>query len=111
MSHQSSEKPEKPSRRKFLKDTGAASAAAAFTGALAPGAYAGEDNTIGLALIGCGGRGSGAVGNAMRSAHGPVKLVAMADIVEERLNSSHKVLSEQFGDRIDVPKDRQFIGF
>ncbi len=111
MSRQSSGKSEKPSRRDFLKQTSAASAAAAFTGTLAPGVYAGEDNTIRLALIGCGGRGSGAVGNAMRSAHGPVKLVAMADIVEDRLNSSHKVLSEQFGDRIDVPRDRQFIGF
>ena len=48
--------------------------------------HAAEDNTIRLALIGCGGRGSGAVANAMNSAHGPVKLVAMADVVEDRLD-------------------------
>lgn len=47
----------------------------------------------------------------MNSAHGPVKLVAMADLVEGRLTASLKALSKQFGDRIDVPKDRQFIGF
>ena len=85
--------------------------ASALAGAVVPHVHAAENNTIRLALIGCGGRGSGAVANAMNSAHGPVKLVAMADVVESRLTTSHKILGEQFGDRIDVPKDRQFIGF
>ena len=66
---------------------------------------------LNVGLIGCGGRGSGAVVNAMNSAFGPVKLVAMADVAPRRLTSAHKILSEQFGDRVDVPKDRQFVGF
>ncbi len=98
-------------RREFLKNTGRIAAGSALAGIAIPRVHAAEDNTIKLALIGCGGRGSGAVGNAMNSAHGPVKLVAMADIVERRLTASHKNLSNKFGDRVDVPKDRQFVGF
>jgi predicted dehydrogenase len=86
-------------------------ASSALAGVAIPRVPAAEDNTICLALIGCGGRGSGAVGNAMNSHHGPVKLVAMADVVQRRLTTSYNSLSKQFGDRVDVPKDRQFIGF
>ena len=101
----------KPSRREFLKLSGKLAAGSALAGLAVPRVHAAEDNTIRLALIGCGGRGSGAVGNAMNSASGPVKLVAMADVVQGRLDASHKNLAKQFGDRVDVPKDRQFIGF
>ena len=45
------------------------------------------------------------------AAGGPVKLIAMADLRPERLEGSHKALTELFGDKIDVPKDRQFLGF
>ena len=86
---QSSSDSEKPSRREFLQRTGTATAATALAGVVTPNVHAGEDNTIRLALIGCGGRGGGAVSNAMNSAHGPVKLVAMADVVENRLTSAH----------------------
>jgi len=98
-------------RRDVLKAGGTVAAVSALAGVAVPPVHAGEDNTIRLALIGCGSRGNGAVGNAMNSAHGPVKVVAMADVAEGRLTTSHKVLSEKFGDRIDVPKDRQFVGF
>jgi len=103
--------PKKPSRREFLEWSGKAAAGTALAGAVIPRVHAAEDNTIKLALIGCGGRGRGAVGNAMNSANGPVKLVAMADVVEDRLASTHKILSKQFSDRMDVPKERQFVGF
>jgi len=101
----------KPSRREFLQWGGRLTAASALAGVAVPHVHAAEDNTIRLALIGCGGRGSGAVANAMNSPHGPVKLVAMADVVEDRLSRAHANLSKQFGDRVDVPKQRQFIGF
>ena len=103
--------PPKPSRRDFLGFSGKLAAASALAGVAIPRVHAAEDNTIRLALIGCGGRGSGAVGNAMNSPNGPVKLVAMADVVEDRLTRAHKALSKQFADRVDVPKERQFIGF
>ena len=99
------------SRRQFLQWSTAAAAASALAGVAIPRVHAAENNTIRLALIGCGGRGSGAVGNAMNSVHGPVELYAMADVVEDRLTSAHKALSDQFADRVDVPKERQFVGF
>lgn len=101
----------KSSRREFLKRSGKVAAASTVAAMAVPRVHAGEDNTIRLALIGCGGRGSGAVGNAMAASGGPVKVHAMADLREVRLASAHKVLSKKFGQRIDVPPERQFIGF
>ncbi len=102
---------EEPSRREFLQRSGQITVASALVGVAIPHVHAAEDNTIRLALIGCGGRGNGAVANAMNSVHGPVQLYAMADIVEERIRSTHKILAKTFGNRIDVPKERQFVGF
>jgi predicted dehydrogenase len=76
-----------------------------------PAVHAAEDNTIRLALIGCGGRGSGAVRDAMDSPHGPVKLVAMGDFFKDRLEASYKNLKAMFPDRVDVPAERRFVGF
>jgi predicted dehydrogenase len=99
------------SRRDFLRASGRFAAASALAGVIIPHVHAAEDNTIRLAIVGCGGRGSGAVANALSASGGPVKLVAMADLFRDKLEGSHKVLSEQFGDRIDVPPDRRFLGF
>jgi len=96
------------SRRDFLKG---AAAAAALAGVAIPRVHAAEDNTIRLALIGCGGRGSGAAANAMSVPGGGTKLVAMADLFAHRLQSSHKALKTQFADQVDVPAERQFLGF
>jgi predicted dehydrogenase len=103
--------PKKPSRRDFLSLGGKVAAGSALAGVAIPHVHAGEDNTIRLALIGCGGRGSGAAVNAFESPNGPVKLVAMADFFENRLKSSHKILTQQHPDKVDVPPERQFAGF
>jgi predicted dehydrogenase len=99
------------SRREFLQRSGKAVAASALAGVAIPRVHAAEDNTIRLALIGCGGRGSGAAANAFDSPNGPVKLVAMADLFANRLAEAHKNLSEKYADRMDVPATRQFTGF
>lgn len=99
------------SRREFLRQGGTLAAASALAGVAIPNVHAAEDNTIRLALVGSGSRGSGAVGNAMSATGGPVKLIAMADLFEQRLSASHKALTREFGDRIDVPPDRRFLGF
>lgn len=101
----------KSSRRQFLADGGRVMAGSALAGVVLSRAYAGEDNTIRLALVGCGGRGSGAAVNALSSKTGPTKLVAMADLFEDRLTKSHKALSDQLGAQIDVPPERRFVGF
>jgi predicted dehydrogenase len=99
-------------RRQFLKHSGSLAAGATVLGSLAPRVHAGEDNTIRLALIGCGGRGSGAVGDALSVPDGgPIKLYAMADLLESRMNGSYKALKEKFNDKIDVPEGRKFVGF
>ena len=99
------------SRRSFLKWSGTMAGASALTGAAIPYVHAAEDNTLRLALIGCGGRGSGAVANAMNAPGGPVKLVAMADLFGQRQENSHKALSKQFANQVDVPPERRFLGF
>ena len=101
------------SRRSFLKTAGAAAAATSLVGPKAPGAYAAEDNTIQLALVGCGGRGTGAANNALSVDNGPIKMVAMADVFEKNLANSYGNLNKNFGEKgtLDVPEDRRFIGF
>ena len=101
----------KSSRREFLQWSGKLAAGSALAAVAIPRVHAAEDNTIRLALIGCGGRGSGAAADAFRATGGPVKLYAMADIFENRLNNSHKALSTQFADHVDAPPERRFVGF
>lgn len=101
----------KSSRRQFLQFNGKVAAGALLAGAAIPRVHAAEDNTIRMALVGCGPRGCGAVGNACQSPNGPVKLIAMADLFQDRLDRASSSLSKQFGDKIDVPKERQFLGF
>ncbi len=98
-------------RRDFLDHGRRLVTAGALAGVALPHVHAAGDDTIQLALIGCGGRGSGAVANAMEVSGGPIKLVAMADLFENRLASAHKSLTASLGSRIDVPPDRRFIGF
>ncbi len=101
-----------PSRREFLKLTGGLAAATTLSALAAARVHAaGSETPVKLAIVGCGGRGTGAVGNALSTTGGPVKLVAMADLFEPRLKSSLKGLTDGFADKIDVPADRQFIGF
>ncbi len=99
------------SRREFLKHSGKVAAATTLVGLAVPRVHAAEDSTIQVALIGCGGRGTGAAVNAVSVKQGPVKVVALADVYEDRLTASYKDLKNQVPDKIDVPEDRQFIGF
>lgn len=96
------------SRRDAIKTVAAASALA---GVALPQVHAGEANTIKVALIGCGGRGTGAAADALRSTGGPTQLVAMADVFQERLNFSYTNLNRDFARQMDVPPDRRFVGF
>jgi myo-inositol 2-dehydrogenase / D-chiro-inositol 1-dehydrogenase len=98
------------SRREFLKTT---SAAAAATTLLQwnnlPGAYAAGSDEIRIGLIGCGGRGTGAAENAIKSAPG-VRLVAMGDVFKDRLASSRATIINSVPDNFAVPDDHCFTG-
>lgn len=97
-------------RRDFLKQSGGVLAGAALASAISARSYAAEDNTIKVALVGCGGRGTGAAANALATTSGPTKLVAMADVFDSRLKSSLNSLTKQFPEQVDVPPERQFVG-
>lgn len=98
-------------RRKFISRTSVAVAGSALAGVAIPRVHAAEGDTIRLALIGCGGRGSGAAADAFESRNGPVKMVAMADLFGNRLQSAHQALSEKYRAQMDVPPERRFVGF
>lgn len=99
------------SRRDLIKTTGTVAAASALAGVVLPQVHAGENNTIQLALVGCGGRGTGAAANALQSTGGPTRLVAMADVFQNRLNGSHANLQREFNRQVEVPPERRYIGF
>jgi predicted dehydrogenase len=100
------------SRRDFIKTTGTIAATSALAGMVLPHVHAAESNTIEIALVGCGGRGTGAAGNALSTIKkGPVTLSAMADVFQNRLDTSYQSIKKEHGDLVDVPKDKQFIGF
>ena len=96
-------------RRQFVQ-----SSAAATAGLMASGnfAFAQGSDEIKVGLIGCGGRGTGAAVQAMRSKQN-VKLVAMADAFRDRLDSSLKNIMEELedGSCIQVPEEHKFVGF
>src|SRR6266849_11061915 len=101
------------SRRSFLKTSSTAMAGGALLGALpverfALGASPGE--TLKLALVGCGGRGSGAANQAL-STGGGVKLVAMADVFKDQLEGSLNNLKKEHKEKVEVNEDTMFIGF
>lgn len=99
-------------RREFLKTTSTAAVGTALLGGLSleKSAYAEGSDLLKVSLIGCGGRGSGAANQALKTA-GNVKLVAMADAFKDRLEGSLKELKTEHPDRVEVPPDRQFVGF
>jgi len=99
------------SRREFLANTSRIAAASALASGAVPRVHAAENNTIRLALVGCGGRGTGAAVNALSVKNGPIKLVAMADVFENRLKASYAGATKRFAEKVDVPEDRKFIGF
>ena len=97
-------------RREFLSDTtGFAAATLLATRGIA--ALQDGSDTIRVALIGCGARGAGAARDAVSVTRGPVQLVAMADVFEDRLRRTHEALTESLDKGLDVPPERRFTGF
>jgi myo-inositol 2-dehydrogenase / D-chiro-inositol 1-dehydrogenase len=109
-----------PTRRDFMKKTGIAVAGATLvTQTLSTAVYAAGNDTIKVGLVGCGGRGTGAVGNALNADPG-TKLVAMGDLFPDKISSTGKppgALENLINSgnvntaQVDVPKDRQFSGW
>ena len=102
------------SRREFVKQSsmiaGGLLAAPFFSNA---NFFSGADDVIKVALVGCGGRGTGAATQALLSKQN-VKLVAMADAFSDRLEGCYKTIIQEdasLKSKIDVPAERKFVGF
>lgn len=99
------------SRRKFLVNSAVLSTAVAATASFsAPRVHAGEDNMLKLGIVGCGGRGCGAVDNAL-TADPNVKLVVAADVDQKRASAQLEGLKAKWEDRVAINDDNLFIGF
>src|SRR5580658_8419751 len=98
------------SRRQFLKTSALASGALMAPTILPGRASAAEDGpTLKIGLIGCGGRGTGAAGQAL-AADKNVALTALADVFEDKLKASLDVLRQQASDKVKVEPDHCFVG-
>lgn len=108
-----SDRTSSPNRRDILKTTTGIVAASALAGVSIPTVHAGENNTIDVALIGCGGRGTGAAVNALSTKSGPIRLTAMADAFKDRLTGSYDNLKKRITEeeRLQVRDDMKFVGF
>ncbi|MBI1375567.1 MAG: twin-arginine translocation signal domain-containing protein [Phycisphaera sp.] len=94
-----------PSRRQFLGTTSALAAAAA----LSSRTYAADSNTIRIGLVGCGGRGSGAIGNAL-DADPHLQVVAVGDVFEHKVAAAADRFTKMDPKRVDLPLDKRFVG-
>jgi predicted dehydrogenase len=109
------------SRREFVKQS-TVLAGGLFMSKLAGANYfSGADDVIKIAVVGCGGRGTGAAMQALSTKQN-VRLVAMADAFRDRLDDCYKTLTADdvsdwsgakgaLKNKIDVPEERRFVGF
>ena len=105
--------PSQNSRRSFLKTTTAATAAVAAGSTLNVGRFAhgaGTRETVRIGLIGCGGRGSGAIQNAL-NASPQNEVVGLCDMFEDRLKFCRKTLETKRKDQTKVTDETCFLGF
>lgn len=113
----------KSSRREFVKQTSLLAGGLVAMPMISNAEFfnSNADDTIKVALIGCGGRGTGAAMQAMLTKQN-VKLVAMADVFRDRLDECYKNLMQDdlsdwsgvagnIKDRIAVTEETKFTGF
>ncbi|WKX75215.1 hypothetical protein [Zobellia laminariae] len=98
-------------RRKFIKQTSKTVAAGMVFSHLPVFSNANVfgQQKIKLGLVGCGGRGTGAIFQAL-TASKSVELVAMGDVFQHELDNSFQRVSKDFPAQVSVPKERQFLG-
>lgn len=97
-------------RRDFIKSSSVVAGVTTFAANPVSAMISSVDDTIKIAVVGCGGRGTGAVVNAFNSGQ-RVKLVAMADAFRDNIDTSYNTLIKKYADKIDVPDSRKYVGF
>ncbi len=99
------------SRRTFLTNAGGLAAGTILSASALASVHRSDDETINVALIGCGGRGGGAAVNALSVKRGPMKLVAMSDVFVDKVESSYAALAgAKLPGAVDAPPERRFSG-
>jgi myo-inositol 2-dehydrogenase/D-chiro-inositol 1-dehydrogenase len=99
-----------PSRRAFIKDGSLLFAGGAIVGGgltTARAAHAYGTDEIKVALIGCGGRGTGAADQALNTSDGSVRVVAFADVFENNVQTAYRSLNGKHPGKVD---DKKFVG-
>ena len=112
MPHHSSDAAPPANRRDFLRSSTVAAIGGAMAGTLSleRSAHAAGSDVLKLGLVGCGGRGTGAVVNAL-GADKNVKLTALADTFADHLQSSLSSLKQSHPDKMAVGDEQCFVGF
>jgi myo-inositol 2-dehydrogenase / D-chiro-inositol 1-dehydrogenase len=110
------EKEKMLTRRDFLT-TGAVAATAISGFPFIKSAFASGEKPLKVGLIGCGGRGTGAVANTLTAGPNKVQLTAMGDIAADQIEKSLKALKEDpdlqklgLTQNVKVAKDHIFVG-
>ncbi|GAA5520701.1 Gfo/Idh/MocA family oxidoreductase [Aliifodinibius salicampi] len=101
------------SRKDFVRNASLAAGGVFLSTFPAMGGQRNKSNEmLKIALIGCGGRGTGAANQALTADSGN-QLVAMADAFRDRLDDCYETLSKRYGDteQLNVPEDHKFTGF
>ena len=98
-------------RRNFVKSGATVLAGSALLSSLPMKAFNLSSNKeIRIGLVGCGNRGKGAAHEALKTS-GSVKLVAIGEVFEDKLNSAYENLKNTYGDQVAVPDSKKFLGF
>src|SRR6186997_2818363 len=106
----------KPSRRDFVKQSSLLAGGIIAMPLMSKANYfSGADDVIKIAVVGCGGRGTGAAVQALSTIQN-VQLVAMADAFPDRLQSSYKNITNALKEaglekRVQVKEENKFTGF
>src|SRR5512142_2160114 len=108
MPSQNYDAPRSHSRREFLRASGAVPSA--LSGLAGFSAYAAASDIIRIGMIGCGGRCTEAATQAMNADRG-VRLVAMADIVMDRVREKRTQLQAKYPEQVAVDDEHCFAGF
>ncbi|ERJ59139.1 Gfo/Idh/MocA family protein [Sphingobacterium paucimobilis] len=97
-------------RRDFLKSTSIIAGSALVAGSPLSAVFAAGTDAIRVAVIGCGGRGTGAAVDALESGQN-IKIVALADAFADNLDKAYTNLSKKYSDKLDIPDSRRYVGF
>ena len=92
-------------RRQFLTTAAAVAAATPFAG----GFGVGREDTLNLALVGCGGRGKGSIGDTM-AVNDSVRLVAISDVNEGKVQAAKANLEKSHGDKVQIANEQAHVG-